>query len=104
MKNLKNNIKFNYIYRDAGNYKEFGTIIFSNPDQIETKQVESIIKKRLIDSEFFIANEWNIPTLHFEKWIEELDHELHEFESIESSYDNPNDKLNRTILDFISSI
>ena len=27
-----NNVKFNYLYRDAGNYKKWAYVIFSNPD------------------------------------------------------------------------
>jgi hypothetical protein len=104
MKDLKNNIKFNYLYRDAGNYKKFGSIVFSNPDQIEINQVELEIRKKLFDTDFFIPKEWDIPTLHFEKWNEELDHFFHEFDSVEICNDKPNDCLNRSILKFMNSI
>ncbi len=30
----KNNIQFNYIYRDAGNYKVFGYVVFANPQEL----------------------------------------------------------------------
>ncbi|MXN92698.1 hypothetical protein GR160_15825 [Flavobacterium sp. Sd200] len=41
-----------------------------------------IIKKELIDGEFFEAEKWGIPQLFFDK-LNQDDHEWHEFQSIE---------------------
>jgi hypothetical protein len=35
MPNSKKKIRFNYEYRDAGNYKNFGSIVIYNSSQIE---------------------------------------------------------------------
>jgi hypothetical protein len=35
MTTKKRNIKFLYLYRDAGNYKQRGHIIFSNPQGLD---------------------------------------------------------------------
>lgn len=47
------NIKFNYLYRDAGNYKTFGFVIFANPNSILIEEAEKKFRNSLIDSEFF---------------------------------------------------
>lgn len=41
---LNNKIKFNYFYRDAGNYKSWGEIIFVNPDHLTLQEVEERFK------------------------------------------------------------
>ena len=60
------NIKFNYLYRDAGNYKQFGNIILSNPNNISIDLVTDIVRKNLIDGEFFEAGKWGVPSLFFD--------------------------------------
>jgi len=84
-----NNIRFNYLYRDAGNYKEFGEIIFTNQDSKSLEEIELAIRKNLIEGEFFIPEKWNIPRLSFENYLPELDHDYHEFESVEITDENP---------------
>jgi len=79
----KNNIKFNYLYRDAGNYKEFSEIIFINQDSKSLEEIELGIRRNLIEGEFFIPEKWNVPRLSFENYSPELDHDYHEFESLE---------------------
>lgn len=76
------NIKFSYLYRDAGNYKAYGEVIFDNPDGIAVEELELILRSKLIDGQWFYARGWNLPDLHFEKWDEDLDHGFHEFEGI----------------------
>ncbi|MEI6749197.1 MAG: hypothetical protein WCM93_08555 [Bacteroidota bacterium] len=83
MSDSSNNIKFSYLYRDGGNYKLFGETIFSNPDNLTLTEIESKIKSRLIDGEFFYAKNWSIIPLQFDKYNEELDHGWHEYESVE---------------------
>jgi hypothetical protein len=104
MKDSKNNLKFNYLYRDAGNYKEWGSVVFSNPKQIDIKQIENQIKEKLIETDFFIAKDWGIPSLCFAEWDDDMDHIFHEFDSIELTSENPDDKFNRSISIFIKSI
>ena len=83
------NIKFNYLYRDAGNYKVFSDIIYTNKDSNSLQQIELAIRKSLIEGEFFIPEKWNIPRLTFDSYSPELDHDYHEFESVEFTMDNP---------------
>jgi hypothetical protein len=49
---MPTNIKFNYLYRDAGNYKQFGNIVLSNLNNIALDLIEDIVRGNLIDGEF----------------------------------------------------
>ncbi|QEM06760.1 hypothetical protein DIU31_025845 [Mucilaginibacter rubeus] len=84
------NIKINYFYRDAGNYKNFGSIIFINPQNIELSALEDLIRSKLISHHWFYADQWQVPDLHFGTWDNKLDHSFHEFESVEYT-DEPAD-------------
>ena len=96
------NILFSYLYRDGANYKNYGEVVFANPQDIEISQVEEAIGASLIDGEWFHAKPWQLPDLHFEKWDEEIDHQLHEFESVTHTTAPPTDS--RTIAQFLQSI
>jgi len=41
------NIKFNYLYRDAGNYKHYGSVIFASPNDLSLLEIEIIIRAKL---------------------------------------------------------
>jgi aryl-phospho-beta-D-glucosidase BglC (GH1 family) len=77
------NIKFNYLYRDVGNYKNFNSTILENDQSISLKDLESLIKSKLIDGEWFYVDQLKLPDLHFGTWDNEIDHTFHEFESVE---------------------
>jgi hypothetical protein len=77
------NIKFSYLYRDGGNYKNFGSVVFKGDDQIKLEDLEVLIKSKLIDGTWFYASQWRLPDLHFSIWDNEADHTFHEFEALE---------------------
>ncbi|MBC7655505.1 MAG: hypothetical protein H7098_13650 [Oligoflexus sp.] len=76
------NIKFNYLYRDAGNYKFFGSVIFSNPYNLSLDNIQLLLKNPLINGEWFIAEDLKLSSLFFDKHIADLDHLFHEFETV----------------------
>ena len=77
------NIKFNYLYRDSGNYKRYNSVILANPDNIDLLELEALIKSKLIDETWFYADKWNLPEV-FTKVIDfRIDPTWHEFESVE---------------------
>lgn len=84
-----NNIRFNYLYRDAGNYKIFGSEVFANPDGLKLGEIQGRIKALLIDGEFFDPVKWKIKTLCFPDFIDEEDHSWNEFDSIEFTSQEP---------------
>ncbi len=102
MSDLKNNIKFSYLYRDAGNYKVWGYEVFSNPDFLSLNIIEQAIRTSLIDGEFFDPDDWKVKRLKHDDWIPELDHTWNEFDSIEFTDENPT--INISINEFIKKI
>jgi len=96
------NIKFNYLYRDAGNYKLFGSVIFTNIGSKSIQSIELAIRANLIDNEYFIPEKWKIPRLSFGDYSPELDHDYHEFESLEETKDSPTE--NNEISTFLKII
>ena len=97
-------MKFEYLYRDAGNNKIWGEIVFSNYDHIDPKVLDTHIRKLLIDHEFFIARKSNLPRLSFPIWDQKLDHDWYEYSSIDVTSDRENDIYNRDIKEFIGSL
>lgn len=96
------NIKLNYLYRDAGNYKTYGFVTFSNPDCLPLAEVEQTIKAKLIDGEFFDPRGWRVPALQSDDWDGDLDHEWNEFQSVELTSEDPT--INFTIGQFLQMI
>ena len=96
------NIKFNYRYRDGSNYKNHGSAIFSNPQNIELPYLKKLIKSKLIDETWFYANQWKLPNLYFTPFDPETDPTWHEFENIEYTEESANTLLSLT--EFIKCI
>lgn len=76
------NISFEYLYRDAANYKNWGQVVLSNDCDKALDEIESLIREALIDGEFFVAERVNIPVLYFEKYDRDLDHSWHVFSTV----------------------
>ena len=96
------NIRFSYLYRDFSNYKKFNEIVFFNPTNKSPEEISKLIKDHLIEGEWFYASEWKVPDLHFDNWDSEDDHFLHEFHSVEETYEQSTN--NNTIEDFLTII
>lgn len=102
MNNSTLNIKVSYLYRDAGNYKQFGFQVFSNASRISFIKIEEAIQARLIDGAYFDAPKWNLPALHLHTYDAELDYQWHEFEKIEPTPAPPTSEID--IAQFLQSI
>ena len=102
MSDSRNNIEFAYLYRDAGNYKVFGSEVFANPDGIDLQSIELQIKSKLIDGEFFEPTKWGIRAASFDEAIDELDHQWNEFEGVKETR-NPVSS-DRTIEEFLLNL
>ena len=95
------NIKFCYLYRDGGNYKNFNEIVFSNPNSIDLQEIEKLIQEKLIDGKWFYCKEWSIPDIHFKEFTynSEIDVDWHEFETIEETTEKASEQ--NSIEDFL---
>ena len=98
------NISLEYLYRDAGNNKIWGEVIFGNRNSIETSLLNNEIQNYLIDGEFFNADKISLPSLGFENFDRELDHGWHEYFTVNNSEGLPNDFHGRDISEFIHTL
>ena len=98
------NIKLEYLYRDAGNFKNYGEVIFSNPNNIALDIIASMVEKVLIDNMYFVASKVGLPDLRFAEYIPHLDHDWHEVDALQPTNDLPNDPGHRNIEEFIESL
>ena len=100
------NIKFNYLYRDGANYKSWGEVVFSNPDQLTVNEIEAKLIEGFLPDKLFIANQVFIPEqfLFTSGKFTKFDHCYHEFDSVEICEENPTDGFERSINDFLKVI
>ena len=92
--NPKANTRIDYMYADAGNHKKFGHAIVRGP--VFEKDLK-VIFKNLFDGEFFIPDQVGIPRLapsiDSPDYDDELDHDLHGFESFSLTLDAPTSNM-----------
>lgn len=98
------NVRFEYLYRDAGNFKNWGEIVFSNPRNISADFVAAMAEKVLIDQAYFLASKAGVPDLHFVEHDEDLDHDWHEVYVFQATDEAPNDPQGRDVEEFIESL
>lgn len=98
------NVRFEYLYRDAGNFKNWGEIVFLNPRNINPALAAAMAEKVLIDHAYFVAAKAGVPDLHFAEHDEELDHDWHEVHAFHATEDVPNDPQGRDVEEFIESL
>lgn len=72
---------FEYLYRDAANYKVLGALLLSG---ISSQEDISALRACMESGEYFVAEQVGIPPLYEELWAlsdgpTEDDHALHEF-------------------------
>jgi len=74
-------IRFNYLHRDSGNWKKFGSKLFSNPERFTIDEIEQQIRQNLIDQEYFYPDQIGIKKFRFHRSLD--DSSWYEFESVE---------------------
>ena len=101
-----NSIKFNYLYRDGSNYKSFGEVIFSNPENLHMNEIEADLLNAFLSDRLFIASQISIPEkfLFVNRSFTKHDHCYHEFDSVEFCEEESTDSLERTITNFLQDV
>jgi len=94
MKGLRNNLKFEYLYRDAANYKQFGCVVLNNPTKIDPELATKLIREHLIDGEFFLPEKIQVPFLEQFDYNPEIDHDWYEFEKFSLTEEEPTQSIN----------
>ncbi|WP_228236016.1 hypothetical protein [Allomuricauda sp. M10] len=95
----KNNLKFEYLYRDAGNYKQFGELVFSNPNNLSAEEADLKLRAKLIDKEYFYPSQVGVPK--FDQSDFEFDSEWYEFSRFSLTNQNLTESI--SIETFISN-
>jgi len=100
------NIKFNYLYRDASNFKKWASVVFANPDSLSVNDIGDSLRNNFLPDQLFIAHQIRIPQafLFVEYSLTVEDHCFHEFYSVEITSEAPNDICDRSILGFIVEV
>jgi hypothetical protein len=55
------NIEVAYLYRDGGNHKKRGSVIFSNPNGVTPESVEVELRRAFLEDDLFIADQIRVP-------------------------------------------
>lgn len=97
-------IQMEYLYRDAGNYKVWGSTVFANPQGLSLDTIQAQTKDHWIDGCYFIAANLQLPSLHTSPYDAELDHSWHEFHAFTETVELPNDAHHRRIDDFVARL
>lgn len=96
-------IRFNYLHRDSGNWKKFGSKKFSNPEQLTIEEIAQKIRENLIDQEYFYPDQVGIKKFKFHRYLD--DHSWYEFESVEIPENaNPSRKELESIGSFLGKL
>jgi len=98
------NIVFEYLYRDAGNYKNWESVVFSNPNSYSADTVRASIREAMSNAEYFDAPAVRLPDLHFPEKSAALDLPLHEFFDVSATDQSPDDPHGRSIDELVAEI
>jgi hypothetical protein len=99
----RRNIRFHYLYRDAGNYKQSNTVVFGNDQRGLTEtEVEQAIAACLHDGDWFKAERVGLSVCFFDEPPTDDDHPWHEFDCVEETDDPPTDP--RDIAEFLEAM
>jgi hypothetical protein len=79
------NVLFDYMYRDTGNWKMLGEIVFSNPDGVPLAEAESRLRRACCEDNNFNARQAGVPEVYFEHTDLECDQVYHEFCGLEAT-------------------
>lgn len=98
------NPRLNYLYRDAGNYKTYGSVIFKASNRRSISHLQALMEEALIEREYFVAKDVGVPDLRPAVLDSSMDHDWHEVESLDECGEPPDDRFGRTIDEFIESM
>ncbi len=103
MKGAKMNIEFHYLYRDWGNFKNFGSLVFENRSRLAADEIRRRVESAVNCDRAFVASRLKVPDLFFRNipYNPEFDHGFHEFFDALETERTPSDPANRDILDLL---
>jgi len=84
-------VRFNYMYRDGGNYKQHGSVVLANEEALGVAEAAARLHAACVSDDSFNAAQVGLPELFFDDGVVEDDHSWHEFVSFEVTHDEPTD-------------
>jgi hypothetical protein len=99
-------VEFFYLYRDGGNYKKCGKVIFSNPDGIDTELVARDLRQAFLEDGLFIASQIRVPEvfLYVDYGFSSDDHCYHEFGDVRPTASGADDAHRRSVSQFLVEV
>jgi hypothetical protein len=100
------NVEFSYLYRDGGNCKNRGTVVFSNSGEISVGAAEGDLRQHFLEDGLFIASQIRVPEVFLFAGgrFSSDDHCYHEFDGIRSTTRSADDTLHRSIGEFLAEV
>lgn len=93
------NTRFEYLYRDGGNWKRWGSVVFTGAP---APDLEDRFRRVCDWPDVFIAGQVRLPELFFTDYpVNEDDHCYHELWSVTATEDEADDAHARTIEEFV---
>ncbi len=100
------NLEFRYVYRDGGNHKKWGKVVFSNPDRLEVGSVENELRRAFLEDGLFIASQILVSAvfLYSEGELSLDDHCYHELARVGPTSESADDSHRRSISEFLTEV
>jgi hypothetical protein len=101
-----NNVRFNYLYRDASNYLQRAAVVFANANDFSLPDVEIRLRRALMSDGTFAAHQIRLPELFlYAQGAASLDdHCLHEFFGLGATAEQPDDRFKRRFPEFLDEV
>lgn len=100
------NMEFRYLYRDYGNWKNYGTVIFGNENGLDKESLQDRVMDLIGVDHFIDVLKLGLPPLYFSDfpYDPKLDHEEHEFCELAETNSPANDLANRDIVELLATM
>lgn len=100
------NFEFSYLYRDGGNHKKWGKVVFSNPERLEAGSVENELREVFLEEGLFIASQIRVPAvfLYADGQLSLDDHCYHELDRVGPTSESIDDSHRRSISQFVAEV
>lgn len=97
------NVEFSYRYRDFGNFKKYGSVVFGNRGGIPAEEIDQALLRLTGNEQVFVASELSIPEMFFTEfpYSPKLDWEMHEYCGVSETDAQVDDAEGRDIEDLL---
>jgi hypothetical protein len=100
------NLEFTYLYRDGGNHKKWGRVVFSNPDRLNGNSIDERLRLAFLQDGLFVASQIRVPEIFLYAGGEFSfdDHCYHEFDGARPTHESADDVHRRSITEFLAEV